>query len=212
VISSWLRGLVQEKSGLLMDSIHLVPNGINLKQFHNASKVFHRPRRILMVYRETQHKGLMDGIRAFELAREQHPEIQLMMMGLRKGPNVPHYAEFHEDPAQVELRNIYSSCDIFVFPSWQEGYGLPPMEAMACQCAVVATNVGAIPDYAIAGQTALVSEPGDPVALAQNIIRLLDDEEELRRISRAGYEHIQQFTWERATDKLEQVLASLVAQ
>jgi len=129
---------------------------------------------------------------------------------LKQGSDVPQHAEFHENPAQDELRQIYSSCDILVFSSWQEGCGLPPMEAMACQCAVVATNVGSIPDYALAGRTALISEPRDPEALAQNIVRLLDDEAELRRISQAGYEHIRQFTWERATDKLEQVLASLL--
>jgi glycosyltransferase involved in cell wall biosynthesis len=210
VISSWLRGMVQQVSGRPMDEIAMVFNGIDLQQFHNPAKVFHRPRRILMVYREARRKGIADGIRAFELARERHPEIQLVMMGLRRGADVPQYAEFHENPAQDELREIYSSCDILVFPSWQEGCGLPPMEAMACQCAVVATNVGAIPDYAVAGKTALISEPRDPEALAQNTIRLLDDEAELRRISRAGYEHVQQFTWERATDKLEQVLASLL--
>lgn len=96
-------------------------------------------------------------------------------------------------------------------PSWQEGCQLPPMEAMACKCAVVTTNVGGIPDYAVAGQTALISDPRDPQALAQNIIRLLDYEAELMRISHAGYQHIKHFTWERATDKLQQVLASLVA-
>jgi glycosyltransferase involved in cell wall biosynthesis len=211
VISSWLLGLVQEISGRPKDGIHVVANGINLQQFHNPNKVYHRPRRILMVYRTARRKGLADGIRAFELARAQYPDIQLIMMGLKRGAGVPHHAEFHKNPGQDELRKIYSSCDILVFPSWQEGCGLPPMEAMACQCAVVATNVGAVPDYAIAGQTALVSEPQNPKALARNIMRLLDDEDELMRISQAGYERIKQFTWERATEQLEQALMSLPA-
>lgn len=209
VISSWLRRLVSEKSGRPVDSIHLIVNGIDLRQFHNPRKVFHRPRRILMVYHPAPRKGISDGIRAFEMAREKHPDIQLVMMGLSRGSYVPLYAEFHENPPQHKLKDVYSSCDIFVSPSWQEGCGLPAMEAMACQCAVVATNVGSVPDYAISGQTALVSEPRDPQALARHIIQLLDDKDELLRISQAGYEHIRQFTWERATDRLEQTLSSL---
>ena len=59
--------------------------------------------------------------------------------------------------SRIEIRNIYNSCDVFLSPSWAEGSQAPPMEAMACGCAVLATNVGGIPDYAIAGETAAVS-------------------------------------------------------
>ncbi len=80
------------------------------------------------------------------------------------------------------------------------------MEAMACKCAVVATNVGAIPDYTIPGETALVSPPRKPEFLAENISYLLNDEDRLKRISDAGYRYIKQFTWEKATDEFERVL------
>ena len=78
-----------------------------------------------------------------------------------------------------------------------------PQEAMACKCALVTTNVGAIADYTVPGETALVSPPGEPQALAQNLIRLLGDEEELRRISLAGYQKMREFTWEKAVKQLE---------
>lgn len=87
-----------------------------------------------------------------------------------------------------------------------EGCQLTPMEAMACRCAVVATNVGGVPDYAIAGQTALVVEPHDVEGMAAAIIRLLEDDDERWRIAEAGYRHIQQYTWDRAVQRFEAAL------
>ena len=83
---------------------------------------------------------------------------------------------------------------------------MPSMEAMACKCALVTTDVGAVRDYAVPEETALISPPRDPEALARNLIRLLDDEEELQRISLAGYKNIREFTWERSTRQLERYL------
>jgi len=86
-----------------------------------------------------------------------------------------------------------------------EGFGLPPMEAMACRIPVVTTEVGAIPDYAIPGKTALISQPKDFKALARNLIELIENPQKRDRIAKAGYQHIQQFTWEKSTDKLEKL-------
>jgi len=74
---------------------------------------------------------------------------------------------------------------------------------MACKCAVVATNVGAVPDYAVAGETALISEPGDIEGLSQNIITLVKDRDKRRKISENSYNFIRKFNWDDSCDKLE---------
>ena len=127
--------------------------------------------RILAPYQNQtgRFKGAEDAIRAFEIVRERFPNVQFVMFDIEKG-KVPDWIEFHVNPSDEELRELYCSCDIFVFPSWVEGFGLPPMEAMACKCAVVTTNVGAIPDYTIPGETALVVPPRESESLAKNII------------------------------------------
>ena len=76
---------------------------------------------------------------------------------------------------------------------------------MACKVAVAATRAGAVPDYAIADKTALVSEIGDIEGLAKNIIYLVENRNERNRIAENGYNYIKQFTWERATEQLEEV-------
>ena len=97
-----------------------------------------------------------------------------------------------------------------MYPSWTEGFGLPPIEAMACGCAVVVTNVGGVPDYAINGETVLASPPRNPEILAQNIIKLIENEDERKRIAENGYNYVKQFTWDRATNQLEKVFKKYV--
>jgi len=90
-------------------------------------------------------------------------------------------------------------------PSWREGFGLPSAEAMACKCALVTTDHGGSGDYAYHEKTALVSPPKNPEKLAENLIRLLENEELLRTIAQEGYEYITKFTWNKAVDKIEKL-------
>lgn len=209
VVSSWLKELVMEKSGY---SVHgPILNGVNLDQFYVKHKRFNPGKRIGMVYHANPIKGGQDGLVAFKMAQAVHPDIQLVMFGTRKPKSgLPDDVEFHENPPQHKLREIYGSCDIWLFPSHIEGCPLVPMEAMACQCALVATSVGAIPEYTIPDTTALISLPCDPEALARNLIRLLADEDELKRIARAGHKHIQAFAWERAARQMEQLFERIL--
>lgn len=206
-IASWLtRKMEQEFKERVFATIS---NGINLQHFYNQDKTYHKPRRIGLLYHGADWKGTEDGLKAFSLVCKKFPKVQLVMFGVKKEEHkapIPKTAEFHLNPTQQELREIYSSLDIFLSPSWTEGCQLPPMEAMACKCAVVATNVGGIPDYAIAGKTALVSPPHQPETLAQNIITLLDNENKLKEVSEAGFKHIINFSWDKAVKRLEETL------
>lgn len=200
--------LLKQKFGRKVSAV--IPYGINFNTFYNDNKLFNDIPRILMYYSRGPRKGAAVGIRALEIVKQRFGRVEFIMYGVRKGKGLPGYVKFVRSSSDGQLRELYSSCDIFVYPSDYEGFGLPPMEAMACKCAVVTTNVGAVPDYTVPGKTALVSPPGDSQALARNIIRLLEDKEELRRISTAGYNYIKRFAWERPTRKLEEVFESLV--
>ena len=202
VISSWLKKIAEKKFG---QKVHgPLIHGVDHKQFYNDNKVYNKDKRIGMMYHDLELKGVSDGIKAFEIAKEQFPNIQLVMVGVKRPRSgIPSYVEFHANPSPAEMRKIYCSCDIWLCPSRMEGGAMTPQEAMACKCAVVTTNVGAVLDYAVPGETALVSPPNDPEALARNLIRLLSNEEELKRISIAGYEKIKEFTWEKAAKQME---------
>lgn len=208
VISTWLKNVLEKKLGVKTEA--LILNGVNLDQFcpETVPKI-HTELRILMPYRSNEWKGVGDGLKAFEIVKKKYANARLVMFGTGK-KGIPEDVEYHRKITTNELVNLYRSCSIFMYPSHCEGFGLPPMEAMACGCAVVTTNVGAVPDYTIPGKTALVSLPKDPEALAYNIIRLIENEDERKRIAQDGYDYIKQFTWEKATDELEKIFKKYV--
>jgi len=95
----------------------------------------------------------------------------------------------------TDLRALYSSCSVFVYPSLYEGFGLPTLEAMACGAAVVTSRIPAIVETV--GSAASFVNPTDINELAAAIVKLLRDKQARETLSRLGQEHARQFTWER---------------
>jgi len=202
VVSSWLKNKLKN-IGAKVEEVIL--NGVNLEEFFPEKiKKDKNVIRILMPYRKEKWKGVEDGIEAFKIVKEKYPNVKLVTFGEKpKKSEVFKEAEFHIWPTGENLRKIYNSCDIFVFPSHCEGFGLPPMEAMACKLPVVTTEVGAVPEYTIPGTTALVVPPQNPKELSQNIIKLIKNKELREKIAENGYNYIKQFTWDKSVEKLE---------
>lgn len=216
VTSTWLKELIEGKFGV--PTIGPLPNGIDFDVFYREREGFepHSPRRIGLLYRRQAWKGMADGLEAFRAASSEFPSVRLVLFGVRptpddaKGIGEIEGVEYHHLPTGGELRRIYNSLDIFLFPSLCEGFGNPPMEAMACGAACVTTDVGAVRDYTVPGETALVSPPGDTGSLAANLVRLLRDEELRRALAEKGNNHVRRFTWEKTAEKLETIFASSI--
>jgi len=93
----------------------------------------------------------------------------------------------------AELRALYSSCRIFVYPSLYEGFGLPPLEAMACGAPVIAGRVAALQE--VLGSAARLFDPLNVEALAGSIVELMENDEERRRLASNGPKHAAKFSW-----------------
>lgn len=102
-----------------------------------------------------------------------------------------------------ELRAVYWTADVLVFPSWWEGFGWPPLEAMACGTPVVCSDRGSLGE--VAGDAALIVNPEEPEAIADAVSRVLKDENLRQSIILKGLERAKQFTWERAAEQTFQV-------
>jgi glycosyltransferase involved in cell wall biosynthesis len=88
---------------------------------------------------------------------------------------------------------FYSAADLFVLPSFYEGFGLPVLEAMTCACPVVASNTSSIPE--VAGDAALLCDPRDDDALAQAIAHVLEDDALRSGMVRRGISQAATFSW-----------------
>jgi glycosyltransferase involved in cell wall biosynthesis len=94
-----------------------------------------------------------------------------------------------------DLSALYSSCRAFIYPSLYEGFGLPPLEAMACGAPVITSRIPSITE--VVSHAAHLVEPTDTQALAQSIIKLLEDGRERERLRAAARERAAEFTWEK---------------
>jgi glycosyltransferase involved in cell wall biosynthesis len=209
VIAGWLERIAAE-----MDQrTRLIPNGMDFTRFRMTVPSEDRdPHQLLMLYHIVEWKGSADGLAAFRIARETIPELHLTLFGIDPAPpDLPPGVEYHHQPAQEKLNGFYNRAAIFISPSWTEGWGLPPAEALMCGGAIAVTRGGADEAFAIHGETALVSPIKDPAALAANIVRLVRDKELRLRLARNGHDLIQQFTWERSGAALEELMLRATA-
>lgn len=157
-----------------------------------------------MVYSPIVRKGCEYGIEAINIAKKKYPQLQVTFFGTSVRPtDLPAWIEYFQSPDIEKHIQINNEAAIFVGSSIQEGWGLPVGEAMACGQAVVCTENPGYLEMAIDEVNALVSPIRDAQKMADNIIRLIEDDKLRYRIAQQGYEHIQQFSIESSYRKFK---------
>jgi len=203
VIANWLYDAGIE-IGVPEEDITHIPNGIDHKKYCLVHDIGKRPTRVAMMYSPYSFKGSSDGIKALEIAKQRYPELHALLFGTCARPrNLPNWIEYEQDPPQEFItQEVYNGSSIYLCPSWVEGWGLPPAEAMSCGCAVVSTDTGGVRDYTITGETALLSPIKYPEGLADRLIELLGNDKRRIELAQNGYNYIQEFSWERSASAL----------
>jgi glycosyltransferase involved in cell wall biosynthesis len=98
----------------------------------------------------------------------------------------------------AEIPQVYQRADVLVYPSFLEGFGFPPLEAMTVGTPVVASNASCLPE--VLGDGALLIDPHDDSAFASAVESVLADPDERRRIIKAGTARARAFTWARCAE------------
>jgi glycosyltransferase involved in cell wall biosynthesis len=205
VISSWLAEIMVQR---FSTTAEVIVTPVDPRLFHLTAGDGDDGRlRVLMLHHDYEWKGVGDGIEVFARVKGRHPELALVGFGIKRPRRPLPYDEFFENPPQERLAWLYSRCPIYCCPSWDEGLGMPAMEAMACGAALCTYDNGGCRDYAIDGQTALVAPRRDVDALARALARLVEDRALREHLARKGCEFVStRFDWERATSRLEALL------
>ncbi|MCM3872766.1 MAG: glycosyltransferase family 4 protein [Pyrinomonadaceae bacterium] len=153
-------------------------------------------------------KNLQTLVKAFEQVAggQSTPTLQLVIAGNRGWLSEPIFEAFEKSPVREriilteylndeDLRALYSSCRAFVYPSIYEGFGLPPLEAMACGAPVITSRIPALEETT--GGAAILVEPTNVQAFAGAIVDLLDSDDLRANLSALGRSRAAEFTWER---------------
>jgi len=121
--------------------------------------------------------------------------------------NVIFTGKINEDK---KLYEYYASCDIFVLPSFHEGFGIPIIEAMSFGKPIIATKVAAIPELVEHGKSGLLVNPGDPEGLSSAIVSLLSDNSLYKFMSRNAFERSKLFTWDKCADRILEIYKLII--
>lgn len=170
---------------------------------------------LLAVGSARPHKNLELAVEILAQVRATHPEVRLVIAGPqdRRVRSVLRRARARGVLDAVELvgalederlREAYALAELFLFPSLYEGFGLPPLEAMACGTPVVASDRGPLPE--VLGDGAVLLDPLDREAWEGEATRLLDDAGERRARVEAGLRKAREYSWDRAADETLAVL------
>jgi glycosyltransferase involved in cell wall biosynthesis len=167
---------------------------------------------ILAVGSLQPRKNLVRLIRAYARLRANQPDfkLQLVIVGRKLWLHHEIFAEVARQPwaqdviltgyvADEDLPPLYRAARVFVYPSLFEGFGLPPLEALACGTAVVTSNNSSLPE--VVGEAALLVEARDEAAIAQAILEAAHDEALRLRLRAAGLARAKLFTWRAAAEK-----------
>jgi glycosyltransferase involved in cell wall biosynthesis len=168
----------------------------------------HRPT-ILFVGRDFERKGGDLVLAAFEKARRELPDARLIVVGPRELPAVPAGVDFlgflskESEEDWQKLLGAYASADVFCFPTRYEPFGIVMVESMFFGLPCVATNVWAIPEIIVDGETGYTIPLDDLDALTDRLLRVLRDPALGRRMGAAGRARAErEFTWAAVARKM----------
>jgi glycosyltransferase involved in cell wall biosynthesis len=167
------------------------------------------------------HKNLERLVQAFGLLRRDgFDDLRLLLIGdeISKYAPLRHAVHQHRLHKHVRffgfvsdqtLAALYRLASVFVFPSLYEGFGLPPLEAMASGTPVVTSNVSSLPE--VVGDAALLVDPYDPEAIAGGIRMVLTDPGLRAALRERGLRRVREFSWERSVRRVREIYAEVSA-
>lgn len=173
---------------------------------------------ILAVGTLEPRKNFTTLIKGFVTFKKRHPDFKLVIVG-KKGWKFQQIEKTLEEynmkdevifPGYVkgeDLHKIYKLAHAFVFPSLYEGFGIPPLEAMASGCPVVSSNVASLPE--VVGDAGLLIDPKNSYKMAEAVADLIDHDTVRNTMIERGYKQAEKFTWQKSAQTALEVFNSL---
>lgn len=163
-------------------------------------------------------KNYLNLIKAFKEVSDRLPDYYLIIVG----KNGWDYEKIHLSVKENYLNkkvhflgylsnkslvNLYSLAQALVFPSFYEGFGMPPLEAMKCGCPVIASHTSSLPE--VVGNAALLINPESHTQIAEAMLKIAKDSELAKSMREKGFLQAKKFSWEKSAKKLLKVFSSV---
>ncbi len=209
VVAKWISEYL--KTNFKINADIVITNGTELSRF----KLLHKKPslekiNIGMCCSEHPMKGINYGIEAMRLLSLQNNNFKFILFGYKK-PKIPMNFDYEwvQAPTGELLREVYRRIHIFISPSLQEGYHNPPREAMCAKCAVIATDVGCIPDLGIDNFNLLKVSIKNSEEIVNSIMKLSQNPDFMKKLTNNAYEMIKKEKWEKIAIRFEKFIAKI---
>lgn len=226
-VSKYTKQELVERLAVPSEQISVIPNGVSA-DFHpipdftatigyqelRRTLRLDRPAGPIVLYVGSEHprKNLSVAIHAFAKLRLHKPQAIFIKVGqpglLRGRQELLADIEKHHlrsairwlaDVSSERLNELYNLADVLIYPSWLEGFGLPPLEAMAAGTPVVCSNASSLPE--VVGEAAITHHPEDVDSFAASLLQVVSEREVAARFIQLGLERAARFSWKTAAEQ-----------
>lgn len=192
------------------EKLKVVHSGVRFEKIGNPYPGMKEPY-ILYVGILQPRKNVLRLIRAFNEIKKQGLSHKLLIVGKKgwlfddifnevKVLNLAKEVIFTGFMPDSYVANLYKCADLFVYPSLYEGFGFPPLEAMACGTPVIVSNVSSLPE--VCGSAAYYVNPYNEDDIAKGIYKILTDENYSHELVERGLERVKTFSWEKTANEM----------
>jgi len=192
-VSQWI---INELQKIGTQAAGPLGNAVNPAEFYQTGGLSNRPYDVLMYYHPQKIKGARDGLRVLGRLKALRPECKAVIIAPRKPIHlIPKWVELYIRPPVRQLCTLYNRSKLLLHTSHWEGWALPPMEALACGCGVVAAKNQGVQEYLTHGKNVLFAEVGDIEGLTVQTLKLLDNDTLRMQLIQNGQQVLQKYTW-----------------
>lgn len=214
-VSKYIKQEIIDTLNIEADKISVIYNGIDQEIYKEYSDdeskttadKFNLPNKyILFVGSIEPRKNLINLLRAYtNLPESIKNEYPLLLVGYKGWGNDEIYSIIKKNKSHIyyvgyvndlELAHIYSRASLFIYPSYYEGFGIPPIEAMACATPVIVSNKTSLPE--VCGDCALYIEPDNPDDIREKILYILNDKSLQQNLREKGKKWVSRYSWDKS--------------
>lgn len=221
VPSEYVKNLLIQEWGVDNGKILVTPEAVDdslLSLIKNSShkKIIEQPY-IFYLGNAHPHKNIEGLIKVFLKLQERYPSLHLVLSGgdhyfwkkIKSGINSSSTnIIFTNYVTDEQIINLYKNAECFVLPSYEEGFGIPILEAMACSCPVVSSNAGSLPE--VGGDAVIYFNPEDLSDMAEKIAQVLDDQKLRKNLIAKGLQRYKKFSWKKMAQQTLEVYQKCV--
>ncbi|WP_330110238.1 glycosyltransferase family 4 protein [Methylophaga thalassica] len=210
VVAEWLKNIMASEYDDF--DVKVIPNGVDHSQFYSGQREKNQIPTVGFFYSEREFKGTDTILEAINFARKSCPNIQVIAMGMKapiKKYPLPNNTKYIQAPPQEDIRRIYESCDVWLFGSRSEGFGLTLLESMSCKTPVIATRAGAAEEL-VGRSKGILVDIDDYRSMASAIIEIANmAQSDWLKLSNLAYTTSLDYTWGNSAEMFEKELQKI---